>query len=102
MSRLKSAGYSNQQRCRRADQERNGRQNDAEVCPRWCRCLDKIALVEAVKTAPAGLRTEVIFDVGANIGETAIALAADLPEATVYAFEPVAETFRTLVQNARA
>ena len=60
---------------------------------------DKTALVKAVKTHLPGCVPSVIFDVGANNGSTAISLAASFPEATVYAFEPVAETYRTLVQN---
>ena len=61
---------------------------------------DKIALVEAVKTHLPGCAPGVIFDVGANNGSTAIGLAAAFPDAIVYAFEPVAETHRTLAQNA--
>ena len=63
---------------------------------------DKTALVKAVKTHLPGCTPSVIFDVGANEGMTAITLAASFPEATVYAFEPVAATFRTLVENTSA
>jgi FkbM family methyltransferase len=61
---------------------------------------DKIPLVKAVKTHLPGCAPSVIFDVGANNGRIAITLAASFPEATVYAFEPVAETFRALTENA--
>lgn len=61
---------------------------------------DKIPLVKAVRTHLPGCAPSVIFDVGANDGKTAIALAASFPDAVVYAFEPVAETFRALAQNA--
>lgn len=60
---------------------------------------DKIALVKAVKTHLPGCAPDVIFDVGANNGNTAIGLAASFPAAVVYAFEPVAETYQSLVQN---
>lgn len=42
---------------------------------------------------------QVIFDIGANIGVTAIMLARCFPEATVHAFEPVPENFGLLVRN---
>lgn len=46
-----------------------------------------------------GLKLEVIFDVGANIGETATAYCKSVPFATVYCFEPIASTFRILRDN---
>ena len=33
-----------------------------------------------------------IFDVGANVGQTASALSAMFPESTIYSFEPFADT----------
>jgi hypothetical protein len=39
---------------------------------------------------------QTIFDVGANVGDTAIALVQHFPGATIYAFEPVSETFEKL------
>lgn len=62
----------------------------------------KMPLVEAVKRHLPGYSPDVIFDVGANVGSTAIALAAGFPEATVFAFEPVEATFRTLAKNVAA
>lgn len=38
----------------------------------------------------------VVFDVGANKGQSAIAFRRDFPDATIYCFEPVAETFQKL------
>ncbi len=46
-------------------------------------------------------RPRVIFDVGANVGQTAIRLASLFPTAEVYAFEPVRETFVHLARNTR-
>jgi FkbM family methyltransferase len=62
----------------------------------------KSALVEAVREHLPGYAPDMIFDVGANNGATAIALAAAFPAATIYAFEPVAATFKTLVENVSA
>jgi hypothetical protein len=42
-----------------------------------------------------------IFDVGAHVGETAIALRRAFPEATVCSFEPDPENFTALIANTR-
>jgi FkbM family methyltransferase len=39
---------------------------------------------------------EIIFDVGANVGDMTMAMCERFPSATVYAFEPSASTFETL------
>lgn len=44
-------------------------------------------------------RPTVIFDVGANVGQTCLAFLDAFPEAKVYAFEPVPSTFASLVAN---
>lgn len=49
---------------------------------------------------PKALRT--IFDVGANIGQTALGFHASFPEATIYSFEPFAETYKLLESNTAA
>ena len=41
----------------------------------------------------------VVFDVGANIGQTSMKLALSYPSARIYAFEPVEETFSKLKAN---
>jgi len=46
-----------------------------------------------------GRSPEVIFDVGANTGQTALELAPTFPEARIFSFEPSPETFAVL-QNA--
>lgn len=56
-------------------------------------------LIEAVKNHLPGFTPEVIFDVGANVGVTALAFSAGFPDATVYAFEPVAATFQVLSEK---
>ena len=60
------------------------------------------AVAEAVKQHLPSFAPDIIFDVGANVGSTAIALASGFPQATIYAFEPVQGTFRTLGQNIAA
>ncbi len=44
---------------------------------------------------------KLIFDVGANLGQTALKFASDFPNAKIYSFEPVASTYRKLVENTR-
>lgn len=38
----------------------------------------------------------IVFDVGANVGQSAAAFREDFPMAEIYCFEPVAESFKTL------
>ena len=40
-----------------------------------------------------------IFDVGANVGQTAIRFNEQFPQASIFSFEPVAATFNTLTSN---
>jgi len=42
-----------------------------------------------------------VIDIGANIGIFTMAVKLKAPEATVYAFEPIPETFQVLEQNVR-
>lgn len=42
-----------------------------------------------------------IFDVGANIGQTATFFSRHFPKATVHSFEPVSSTFQKLCSNTR-
>ena len=43
---------------------------------------------------------EVVFDVGANIGQSCIPLAKAFHDARIYSFEPVRETYETLRSHA--
>lgn len=45
---------------------------------------------------------EVIFDVGANVGQTAHRFCEGFPRASIYSFEPIESTFESLVRNTRA
>ncbi|RZK12170.1 MAG: FkbM family methyltransferase [Flavobacterium sp.] len=42
---------------------------------------------------------ELIFDIGANIGSYALALAQQFPDSRIYCFEPVMENFQNLTRN---
>ncbi len=42
-----------------------------------------------------------IFDVGANIGQTAIPLSKEFPKAIIHCFEPIPETFEVLEKNVK-
>jgi FkbM family methyltransferase len=48
-----------------------------------------------------GADAKVIFDVGANVGQTALTLAGLFPEAQIHSFEPDRDVFTTLVANLR-
>ena len=53
-------------------------------------------LVSAISSYLPGFAPRTIFDVGANIGQSALAFAAAFPEAQIFAFEPISETFGKL------
>jgi FkbM family methyltransferase len=46
-----------------------------------------------------GRAPSVVFDVGANVGQTVTAVRAAFPSAEIHAFEPVPSTFRTLTER---
>ena len=43
-------------------------------------------------------RIDVVFDIGANVGQSALHYLSWFPEARIYCFEPAADTFRQLEQ----
>ena len=53
-------------------------------------------------TVALGMDVETIFDVGANIGQTTRTALEHFPQARVFAFEPLEETYRNLVNNVKA
>jgi FkbM family methyltransferase len=53
----------------------------------------------AIRNSFPGFNPAVIFDVGANVGQSAVAFAEAFPEAAIYTFEPVASVYRTLEAN---
>ncbi len=44
---------------------------------------------------------DIIFDIGANVGQTAIKLSKAFPHAEIYSFEPVQKTFKDLQANVK-
>jgi FkbM family methyltransferase len=46
-----------------------------------------------------GYRPSVIFDVGANVGQSCVAYANAYPKARIYSFEPVPQTYARLCEN---
>lgn len=50
----------------------------------------------------AGCQISTIFDVGANIGQSAVKFKTAFPESTIYCFEPVNATFNRLLSNVDA
>ena len=40
-----------------------------------------------------------VFDIGANVGQFAQEIRAELPEAMIYSFEPVKTTYENLIKN---
>lgn len=57
--------------------------------------------LEHFKTSQSLPRQLIILDVGANNGHFSIECAKQLPNATIYAFEPFKEPFKCLEQNAK-
>jgi len=47
----------------------------------------------------ANITPKIIFDVGANIGQTSNYFINHFPQSEIYSFEPVADTYRQLINN---
>ena len=48
---------------------------------------------------PENLNPKIIFDIGANIGISAIYFSHRFPDAKIYAFEPIKENYQLLLEN---
>ncbi|ANV87358.1 FkbM family methyltransferase [Picosynechococcus sp. PCC 7117] len=46
-----------------------------------------------------GKTLDIVFDVGANNGQTALHIAREFPQSQIYAFEPVPDTYQQLQKN---
>lgn len=77
--------------------------------------LSRLAYVRRYRLLPAGVdmaydiaysfpryRVETVFDVGANIGQSAELCHKSFPHAQIYSFEPVRQTFEVLTNMARS
>lgn len=49
----------------------------------------------------ANAQIEVVFDVGANIGQTSLNLIKSFPQSYIHSFEPIKKTYASLVQNTK-
>jgi FkbM family methyltransferase len=47
------------------------------------------------------LEIRTVFDVGANVGQSAVVYLKEFPDAEIYCFEPVSDTFRQLQESLR-
>lgn len=56
-------------------------------------------LIRSLARLSQGSESEVIFDVGANVGRWSTMVRSYFPKAKIYAFEMVEETYRSLVKN---
>lgn len=67
------------------------------------RLSSRVLHQQALRAVGAGAdgRGAVMFDVGAHVGETALALALEFPGAAIHAFEPVGAIFSRLQRNCR-
>ena len=63
------------------------------------RDIQKLRADDRYKAHLAGKSVNTIFDIGGNVGQSAIRFAKAFPNAQVYTFEPVPETFRQLESN---
>lgn len=75
------------------------------------RCLEKFFGIRIMKSLPRGLDfisdiksisdVMTVFDVGANVGQSAIPYSINFNDAKIYCFEPSRATFEELVRNTK-
>jgi FkbM family methyltransferase len=61
-----------------------------------------VSLDADIRKLLPGQEQLMVFDVGANEGQTTLAFRAAFPDAVIHAFEPVSSTFRDLEKNVGA
>jgi len=66
---------------------------------RWAQLYARRGYHRDLQNLLVGKQTWIIFDVGANIGQTSLYFCSSFPDCTVFAFEPVLETFQTLAAS---
>src|SRR5665647_3684191 len=52
-----------------------------------------------IKNALPAFQADVVFDVGANVGQSAAKFLHCFPQSQIYCFEPAGQTFRQLQEN---
>ena len=68
------------------------------IYPAWRAPSRGISPFEDIAASLPKLKIQLVFDVGANVGQSAAMYLSELPRATIYCFEPVNETFKQLKQ----
>ena len=66
--------------------------------PQW-NTLHGVDVLTDVKRLLPSFSAEIIFDVGANVGQSAEVFQYHFPQATIWCFEPFPDTFKTLKEN---
>ena len=61
-----------------------------------------MSLLTDINSRLPSLTIECIFDVGANVGQSAVRFRRDFPEAAIHSFEPVSATFAELQRTCLA
>lgn len=61
-----------------------------------------IDLFQDIANSLPTYRVDIVFDVGANVGQSSMIYLARLPMSHIYCFEPVSDTFRELQDNLKA
>ena len=56
-------------------------------------------LLHDIRVSLSGYVVDVVFDVGANVGQSAQQFIQDFPGSTIYCFEPAGDTFQQLLEN---
>ena len=60
-----------------------------------------VNLFRHIRSELPGFQVRVVFDVGANVGQTLAILTRSAPDADIYAFEPVTAAYRKLLIQAK-
>lgn len=59
----------------------------------------KFLVDKAARLTKQEINIKTVFDVGANSGQTALMFSSLFPNAQIYSFEPIAETYQSLIKH---